>query len=216
MSGKPKCLITAGATREYFDPVRYVSNPSTGKMGCSIASACVSAGWDTTLILCKSSALAAPKGARTLRVDTSSELLSVCKSEFLNCNILIMCAAVCDFKPKNFSPQKIKKDNMEMFVEFERTPDILKTLSKNKREGQILVGFAAETNDVLPYAKGKLAEKNLDCVVANRVGVENSGFASNTNRVCAVMRTGEIVDFGEGSKLNLSNKLVEFWEKRFF
>ena len=138
---KIRCLVTAGATREHFDPVRFISNPSTGKMGVAVAEAARDAGWQTTLVL-GASPLDNPEDIKTRRVVSAQDMLEACLEEFENCDILIMSAAVSDVRPKQCAPEKVKKDGIDLNPELERTPDILLTLSKNKGS-RILVGFAA-------------------------------------------------------------------------
>lgn len=178
-----KILITAGATREFFDPVRYISNPSSGKMGYAIAAAARELGWDTELVSANV-ALIPPEGVRLTKVTTGDEMLAAARELFPKCDILVKTAAVCDFRPKHYEPQKRKKDGKNMIVEFEPTTDILKTLAAGKRDTQTVVGFAAETQDIETYARKKLKEKNLDLIVANLVGRGNVGaFGSDDNAV---------------------------------
>ena len=211
---KIKCLITAGATREFFDPVRFISNPSTGKMGISIAKACRDAGWQTTLILAAAQA-PAPEGVEKISAISADDMLRETSARFEDADILIMTAAVSDMRPKQRLSYKVKKQDLQMSVEFEPTPDILKTLSRRKKS-QILIGFAAETNDVLAYAKKKLEEKNLDAIAANNVSNPGSGFASDFNEISLVFKGGEILDLGRGAKEELAKKLVKILGERFF
>lgn len=210
---KIKCLVTAGPTREHFDPVRFISNPSSGKMGWHIAQSAQKKGWETTLILGPSS-LPDADCARTIRITSAQEMLEQCLNYFDETDILIMSAAVSDVRPKNYSEQKSKKDDIDLHPQLERTPDILKTLSLRKRE-QILVGFAAETQNLLEYARKKLEQKNLDCIVANDVSVEGAGFAGNSNKIELIMRSGEVIDFKQASKEQLAKLLVDFISTKF-
>ncbi len=209
-----KCLVTAGATREYFDPVRFISNPSTGKMGIAIAKACNNFGWQTTLILGASTALA-PENLETISAISADDMLRETSARFEDCDILIMTAAVSDMRPKIKSAQKVKKENLNMTVEFEQTPDILKTLSKSKTH-QILIGFAAETNDIKTYANKKLKEKNLDAIAANNVSKPEAGFASDFNEISLIFKSGEILELERDTKDELANKLVKILQERFF
>ena len=211
---KIRCLVTAGPTREYFDPVRFISNPSTGKMGCAIAAAARAKGWDTTLVL-GPSALPDIDGVKTLRVVSAADMFAACQKLFDACDILIMSAAVSDVRPKNVMSRKAKKDEIDLNPQLERTPDILLELSKHKKN-QILIGFAAETQNVLEYAKDKLERKNLDGIVANNVGAEGAGFAADTNKIDLILRSGEVVDFRKGSKSEVAELLVSFLSARFF
>lgn len=209
-----KCLITAGATREYFDPVRFISNPSTGKMGIAIAKACKDSGWETTLVIGAAS-VPAPDGIETISAISAEDMLRETSARFSDCDILIMTAAVSDMRPKVKSAQKVKKENLNMLVEFEQTPDILKTLSKSKNR-QILIGFAAETNDVETYAKKKLKEKNLDAIAANNVSKKDAGFASDFNEISLFFKDGKTAELGRGTKDDLAQKLVKILSEKFF
>lgn len=209
-----KCLVTAGPTREYFDPVRYISNPSTGKMGWQIAQAAKLAGWETILVLGPSE-LPDIEGVEVRRVVSAEDMLSQCLKLFPSCDILIMSAAVSDVRPAEKIDHKAKKTDIDLNPRLERTPDILKTLSQQKTS-QRLVGFAAETNDVLGYAMKKLVEKNLDCIVANSVASASAGFAADKNKVDLILRSGEVLDFPLDDKSAIAKKLVEFFKNRFF
>ncbi|PWM30520.1 MAG: hypothetical protein DBX55_04430 [Verrucomicrobia bacterium] len=211
---KIRCLVTGGPTREYFDPVRYISNPSSGKTGWNIANAAQKAGWDTALILGPSS-LPDADCSVTERVVSAQDMLEACMRRFDECDILIMTAAVSDVRPKTRLTQKAKKDDIPLTAELERTPDILKQLSLRK-SGQILVGFAAETQNVLDYAKRKLKEKNLDCIAVNDVSAEGLGFGSNSNKLELIMRDGKVVDFPLATKELLAKLLIDFLASKFF
>lgn len=202
---KIRCLITAGATREYFDPVRFISNPSTGKMGWNIARAARGMGWETTLVL-GACALPDIDGVKTLRVVSAEDMLGVCRAEFEKCDILIMSAAVSDVRPKFKADHKTKKDEIDLHPQLERTPDILATLSANKGN-RITVGFAAETNDVLGYAKKKLASKNLDAIVANDVSDKSIGFASDNNKITVIKSDLSVIESGFDTKENLARQI---------
>ena len=156
LKGK-KILVTAGPTQEPLDPVRYITNHSTGKMGYSIAK------------------IAAYRGA-DVKV----------KNEFLNCDIIIKSAAVADYRPKNYSDEKIKKKDNELNIELEKTDDILKYLGENKKKGQILIGFSMETNNMIENSKNKLVKKNLDMIVANNLKDKGAGFGTDTNIVTLI------------------------------
>ena len=202
-----KCLITAGATREYFDPVRFISNPSTGKMGTAIAKAALQAGWTPTLISGEG-AVPPPDGVRAVRVVSAEDMLRACRAEFDKCDVLIMTAAVSDVRPKKRAADKIKKDEIDLRPELERTPDILLELSKVKTR-QYTVGFAAETRDVRRYAEGKIVRKKLDAIVANDVSAPNAGFAVDTNKITMIFADGGIFESGFDSKENLAREIVK-------
>lgn len=210
---KIKCLVTAGPTREHIDPVRFISNPSEGKMGWHIARAAEKLGWETELVLGPSQ-LPDPENVKTTRITSAKEMLDACRAKFDSCDILIMSAAVSDMRPKVAMPHKVKKGDINFTLEFEPTEDILKTLSLEKRN-QILVGFAAETQNLEEYAKKKLQEKNLDCIAANLVNSKNSGFASDRNKLLLITREGKTLDLGEDTKENLAKKLVKILGENF-
>lgn len=208
-----KMLITAGATREFFDPVRYISNPSTGKMGYAIAAAARERGWDVEIVSANV-ALPPPEGARVTPVVTGEEMLAAAREAFPRCDVLVKTAAVCDFRPKHYEPQKRKKDGRGMVVEFEPVTDILKTLAAEKAPGQTVVGFAAETRDVEDYALKKLREKRLDLIVANLVGRGNVGaFGADDNAVVLLGNDGFRKAFARAPKLEIARALVAEIEK---
>ena len=154
-------------------------------------------------------------GVKTLRVVSAADMFAACDKLFDLCDILIMSAAVSDVRPKTVLSRKAKKDEIDLNPQLERTPDILLELSKRKKN-QILIGFAAETQNVLEYAKDKLERKNLDGIVANNVGAEGAGFAADTNKIDLILRSGEVVDFRKGSKSEVAELLVSFLSARFF
>ena len=202
-----RCLITAGPTREHIDPVRYISNPSTGKMGFSIAQAAIEAGWNVDLVAGPVD-LEEPIGAIFYPVMTAEEMLHQVDALFDACDILIMTAAVSDFRPVIQHTQKEKKGEASMNIEFERTTDILKTMSDRKAH-QTVVGFAAETKDVVTYAKEKLASKNLDFIVANEVGRVGSGFAADSNEVLLIAADGTSIKLGPSTKSVIAEELIQ-------
>ena len=169
-------LITAGGTREYIDPVRFISNASSGKMGYALAKAAVKAGHKVTLISTVTN-MQKPAGTKVIHVETSGEMFEAVKKNFDKCDCLIMAAAVSDYKPVKTSRQKFKKDSGELVIKLKPTTDILKWAGSKKNKGQLVVGFALETGNVQKYAEGKLIEKKMDMVVANKpaaIGAEES------------------------------------------
>ena len=201
-----RCLITAGPTREFIDPVRYISNPSTGKMGFSIARAAIEAGWNVDLVA-GPVALEEPNGAILYPVMTAEEMFHQVDALFDACDILIMTAAVCDFRPIMHHTHKEKKGDASMNIEFERTADILKIMSERKAH-QTVVGFSAETRDVVSYAKEKLVSKKLDYIVANEVGKLGSGFAADMNEVVLIAADGSSVELGPSTKSAIAEELI--------
>jgi phosphopantothenoylcysteine decarboxylase/phosphopantothenate--cysteine ligase len=160
-----RVLITAGPTREYLDPVRYVSNASSGRIGCALAKAALLAGHQVTLVLGPCPA-EPPEGAEVVRVTSAEEMREAAAARFDACDVFIASAAVADYRPVERRPEKIKKGEARLTVELERTPDILAEMAR-RRKRQILVGFCLETEDLERRARGKLEAKGLDLVVAN-------------------------------------------------
>lgn len=202
-----KVLITAGATREFFDPVRFISNPSSGKMGCALAAAAIEHRHDVELVAANL-AVPPPGGAKIVAVTTGEEMLSAVQNAFPRCDILIKTAAVCDFRPKNYEPQKRKKDGRGMTVEFVPVVDILKTVAATKTAKQTVVGFAAETQNIENYAHRKLEEKNLDLIVANLVGRGTGAFGADENTVVLLGRNGFRKVFGPALKTEIGRALI--------
>jgi phosphopantothenoylcysteine decarboxylase/phosphopantothenate--cysteine ligase len=200
-------LITAGPTREPIDPIRYLSNRSSGKMGYAIAGAALQAGHDVILISGPVS-LDPPQGGRFISISTGDEMFDAIDRHVDNCDVLVMCAAVADYKAKNISPSKIKKGDTNFSLELIPTRDILGSLSKRDRQF-LVVGFAAETNDVEKNAQKKLHEKNCDIIVANDVSRANSGMESDENEVTILFRNGEKEKISRAPKQMIARKLVK-------
>jgi len=206
-----KILINAGPTRESIDPVRFITNHSTGKMGYALAAAAVKAGHDVTLVS-GPVALTPPAGLKKLvRIVTAAEMAEAMKLHFPAADLTILCAAVADYRPKFYSASKLKKQDGGMMLELERTEDIALTLGQLKKPGQLLAGFAAETDDVEQNARKKLTEKNFDWIAANRVGIPGSGFGSDTNIVKVYAADGSMIDLGSGLKTKLADRLIRIF-----
>lgn len=186
LSGK-RVLVTAGPTVERIDPVRYITNRSTGKMGYAIAEAARSCNAQVTLISGPTH-LAAPAGVELVQIESSAQLCAEVLARGAEMDVVIQAAAPADFRPKNVVPQKIKKTGEDMTIELESTTDIAAELGKRKHEGQILVAFAAETNDLMANAQAKMRKKNADLVVANDVSRTDAGFGADTNIVTLISR----------------------------
>ncbi|MGF1450141.1 MAG: phosphopantothenoylcysteine decarboxylase [Opitutales bacterium] len=202
-----RCLITAGPTREYFDPVRFISNPSSGKMGYALAEAALAAGWSVDLVS-GPVALKPPEATDFTPVVTANDMLEAVQARFGRCDLLIMTAAVCDMRPCERFESKQKKEQMQLSVEFERTPDILKTVAAGKTPSQTVVGFAAETDNVEHHALEKLQRKHLDWIVANLVGVAGSGFEADANAVVMLGADGSRYPIGPASKTTIARELI--------
>ncbi len=203
-----KVVITAGGTREYFDPIRYISNNSSGYMGYTLAKLSYALGGDVVLISAPT-CLKKPYGVRTIDVVSAREMYNAVLKETEDADIIIMNSAVADFRPKEFSKSKLKKDREKPIVELERNPDILKALGERKKENQILIGFAAESDNIFENAKGKLERKNLDVIVANPLNVFNKDYHEGF----ILFRTGEKIDIPSMSKeksaLFILEKIIE-------
>lgn len=210
LTGK-KVVVTAGPTRERIDPVRYVSNFSTGKMGFAMAQAAAELGADVTLIAGPVS-LETPPGVKRINVESAEQMFSAVDELFTISDVLIKTAAVADYKPKEIALQKIKKQQGDSILEMERTPDILATMGKQKQH-QIIIGFAAETQNVETYAETKRAKKNADYIVANDVTAEGAGFGTDTNKVSLVTKEG-IHEFDMMPKQQLALELLQFIAKQ--
>jgi phosphopantothenoylcysteine decarboxylase/phosphopantothenate--cysteine ligase len=187
-----RILVTAGPTREPIDPVRFVSNPSSGKMGYAIARAAAERGADV-LLISGPTGLSAPRGVKLRRVDTAAEMAEAVLGEMADMEVIIKVAAVSDYRPVEAAPQKIKKGRAELLVRMEKTEDILESLGSRK-SGQVLVGFAAETEALEQNAMDKLSRKNLDLIVGNLIGGTDSGFAADTNKMTFFFRDGRVED----------------------
>ena len=200
-----KILISAGPTREKIDPVRYISNRSSGKMGYAIAEAALKAGHSVTLVSGPVN-LPAPENVRLFNVVTAAEMADVIHSQSADADVIIMAAAVADYRPVNPLNSKMKKLPGDLYLQLERTEDILATLGKNKRPSQLLIGFAAETDDLEENALGKLQRKNLDWIAANSVA---DGFGTDTNSLTLFSRNGDKIKIPANSKKLVAEMLLK-------
>jgi phosphopantothenoylcysteine decarboxylase/phosphopantothenate--cysteine ligase len=202
-----KLLITAGPSREPIDPVRYLSNRSSGKMGYALARAALRRGADVALVT-GPTALEPPVGARVIPVTTAAEMRSAVLEEFAQCTAVVMAAAVADYHAAKVSDRKIKRAKGAVELRLEPNPDILKELGQRK-DGKVLIGFAAETEQIAVNAERKLREKNLDMIVANSVVEEGSGFDGDTNVATILDRTGAVDSLPLMSKDDLANYIYD-------
>lgn len=200
-----RILVSAGPTREHLDPVRFISNPSSGRMGYAIARACRERGAKVVLVTGPVE-LAKPKGMRVLPVVTAREMLRACAKEFVRADAFVACAAVSDFRPVRQSRQKKKKDGRGDWLELRANPDILLSLSRRK-QGRVLVGFAAETQDLIANAESKLRRKRLDLIVANSVA-QGRGFGADDNRATLLEPGGHAAALPLMSKRKLAGKIA--------
>jgi phosphopantothenoylcysteine decarboxylase/phosphopantothenate--cysteine ligase len=205
-------LITAGPTREPIDPVRYISNRSSGKMGYAIAEAALAEGHHVTLISGPVN-LAPPCDAQLISVLTSDEMFDAVLRHADPCDICVLCAAVADYKPASVSPTKIKKRDEKFSLEVIPTRDILDSLGQQQDRQFILVGFAAETDHVEENAMKKLREKNCDIIVANDVSGANSGIESDINGVTILFRNDEKEKISRAPKKIIARELVKIFSK---
>ncbi len=187
-----KVLVTAGPTRESIDPVRFITNRSTGKMGYAMAQEAVRRGAKVTLITGKTNEKIPYGIAEVIEIESAKQMYEAVMNEIANADIVIKSAAVADYKPKNLADQKLKKSDGEMMIELDRTKDILFEIGKRKKLNQILVGFAAETHDLIAHASAKIQKKNLDLIVANNVKMAGAGFGTDTNIVTLIHKDGEL------------------------
>ncbi|EPY2278628.1 bifunctional phosphopantothenoylcysteine decarboxylase/phosphopantothenate--cysteine ligase CoaBC [Clostridium sporogenes] len=200
-------LVTAGPTLAPIDPVRYITNKSSGKMGYSIAKEARDRGAKVTLVSGPTN-LKTPLGVDIIKINTNEEMLKAVKDNFKNQHIVIKSAAVADYKPKEYKEHKIKKTGDDLNLALIRDKDILKELGLIK-ENQILVGFAAESKDLLDNAKSKLEKKNLDFIVANNILSEETGFASEDNLVTIISRDGHIKNLEKMSKREVAKEIFD-------
>ena len=202
-----RLLITAGGTREAIDPVRYIGNRSSGKMGYAIAAVAAERGAEVTLVS-GPVALPTPAGVKRVSVESALEMREAVLVAFSNVDVVIKAAAVADYRPEVVSEQKIKKNSANLTVELTKNPDILAELGKIKT-GQFLVGFAAETQELVANAIEKLRRKNLDMLVANDVTLPGAGFESETNIVKLLSKDGRVEELPQMSKQSLAGLLLD-------
>ena len=203
-------LVTAGPTREHIDPVRFLSNPSTGKMGFAVARAAAKAGHEVVLVA-GPVALDAPRGVRRIDVVSARDMLAAVLAELPKADVLVMTAAVADWRPRRTAARKLKKREMKPVVELVRNPDILRTVRRRlgaARAGKVIVGFAAETGEPTAEAARKCREKGLDLVVANDVTAKGAGFGTDTNVASFVAPDGSIERLPLMSKDALAARIV--------
>lgn len=212
LSGK-KVLVTAGPTIEEIDPVRYISNYSSGKMGYAIARVAKEMGATVTLVSGPVT-LKRPYGVELELVKSAEEMLDVVKKKINWADVFIMSAAVCDYRPEKRADQKIKKDKEKITLSLIKNPDILRYVSQNRKKGAVVVGFAAETENLLKNAHKKLVEKNADVIVANKVTEEGAGFGSDTNKVTIVSKKG-VLPLPLMTKEEVAEKILEYIKENF-
>lgn len=212
LQGK-KIIVSAAGTREPIDPVRYISNRSSGKMGYAIAQEAANRGAKVILVSGITN-ITAPENVELIKVESAQEMQQQIEMRFADCDITIMSAAVSDYRVKEVATQKIKKSDEVMTIELVKNPDILKGLGEKKTSKQYLVGFAAETQNVEAYAKDKLQRKNLDMIVANDVSQAGAGFNVDTNIAKIITRDGEIKQAPLMKKIELARLILDTIEEK--
>lgn len=211
-SGK-RALVTAGPTVEVIDPVRYVTNRSSGKMGFAIAEALRDKGAEVTLITGPTQ-LTDPTGINVIHVQSAEDMFNVVKERYDAQDIVFKAAAVSDYTPSEVLEHKMKKREGDLSVTFKRTTDILKYLGDNKKH-QYLVGFAAETQNIEAYAQDKLARKNADVIISNNVGDQSIGFSSDDNELMMHFKNKDVVSIKKGKKVELAKQILDELETRW-
>ena len=203
-----KVLVTAGPTKEFIDPFRCLTNPSTGKMGISIANECARRGAEVILVSSVDND-SISNNVKKVKITSTNDMFEAVKNNFKDCDFIIKAAAVSDYTPVQIFDKKVKKQDGNLTIEFQRTQDILKYVRDNKHEGQKIIGFAAETNNLIEYAKEKIVKKNLDYIVANDISKKDIGFGSDDNEVYIIDRHDNIKKIDKSSKNNIAKAIVD-------
>lgn len=206
LAGK-RVLVTAGPTRESIDPVRFITNHSTGKMGYAVARQAMLRGAEVTLVSGPVS-IDPPPFVRVVNVSSAKDMFEAVKVNFADADIIIKTAAVADYTPESAADEKIKKSDGSLTIQMKRTADILKWLGENKRDGQVLCGFSMETENMLENSRAKLQKKNADLIAANSLRDEGSGFGTDTNHLVLIKRDG-VTDLPLLSKSDAADKLLD-------
>ena len=202
-------LITVGGTREAIDPVRFISNHSSGKMGFALAEAAAARGAEVTVVAGQTT-VEPPAGVKVIKGVSAKDMFDGVMKELPSMTVFIGAAAVADYAPANAADAKIKKDGRDsLTLELKKTPDILSEVSKRRRDGQLVIGFAAETNDVVTYAKIKMGKKGLDMVVANDITKEGAGFDTDTNIATIITKSGGEIDLPKMSKREMADRVLD-------
>lgn len=208
LSGK-KVLITAGPTHEKIDPVRFIGNHSSGKMGYALAEECAARGADVYLVSGPVQIKAKHPNIKTISVESAQEMYEASNKEFDNSDICILCAAVADFRPETQADEKIKREKDDLVIRLKPTQDIAASLGAKKKENQILVGFALETNNEAENAQGKLIRKNLDFIVLNSLKDANACFGYDTNKITIIEKNGNSEAFCLKSKTEVAKDIID-------
>lgn len=204
-----KVLVNAGPTYEAIDPVRFIGNRSSGKMGVAIADEFAKLGADVTLVLGPSQQKPSQHNISIISVESAEEMFNACSEIFTEVDIAVLSAAVADYKPKTVANSKIKKKDENFSIDLVKTTDVLESLGKQKKH-QLLVGFALETNNVIEYAKEKIKKKNLDFIIANSATEKGSGFGGDTNKITIIDKHNKLYNFELKSKQEVAKDIVTF------
>ena len=207
LKGK-KVLVTAGPTKEFIDPFRCLTNPSTGKMGISIANECARRGAEVILVSSVDNDTISSK-VKKIKITSTNDMFEVVKNNFKDCDFIIKAAAVSDYTPVQVFDKKVKKQDGNLTIEFQRTQDILKYVGDNKTDKQKVIGFAAETNNLIEYAKEKIVKKNLDFIVANDISKKDIGVGSDDNEVYIIDKHDNIKKIDKSNKNNIAKAIVD-------
>lgn len=203
-----KVLVTAGPTKEFIDPFRCLTNPSTGKMGIAIANECTKRGAEVILVSSIDDDSISDK-VKKIKVISTNDMFEAVKNNFKDCDFIIKAAAVSDYTPVQVFDKKVKKQDGNLSIEFKRTQDILKYVGDNKSDNQKVIGFAAETNNLIEYAKEKIIKKNLDYIVANDISKKDIGFGSEDNEVYIIDKHDNIKKIDKNSKNNIAKAIID-------
>lgn len=207
-----KVLVTAGPTKEFIDPFRCLTNPSTGKMGIAIANECAKRGAEVILVSSIDDDSISNK-VKKVKIISTNDMFEAVKNNFKDCDFIIKAAAVSDYTPVQVFDKKVKKQDGNLSIEFKRTQDILKYVGDNKSDNQKVIGFAAETNNLIEYAKEKIIKKNLDYIVANDISKKDIGFGSEDNEVYIIDKHDNIKKIDKNSKNNIAKAIIDVISK---
>ena len=203
-----KVLVTAGPTKEFIDPFRCLTNPSTGKMGIAIANECAERGAEVILVSSIDDD-SINNQVKKVKITSTNDMFQAVRDNFKDCDFIIKAAAVSDYTPVQVFDKKVKKQDGNLSIEFKRTQDILKYVGDNKSDNQKVIGFAAETNNLIEYAKEKIIKKNLDYIVANDISKKDIGFGSEDNEVYIIDKHDNIKKIDKSSKNNIAKVIID-------
>lgn len=207
LKGK-KVLVTAGPTKEFIDPFRCLTNPSSGKMGISIANECAKRGAEVILVSSVDNETIS-NNVKKIKITSTNDMFEAVKNNFKDCDFIIKAAAVSDYTPVQVFDKKVKKQDGNLTIEFQRTQDILKYVGDNKNENQMVIGFAAETNNLIEYAKEKIVKKNLDYIIANDISKKDIAFGSDDNEVYIIDKHDNIKKIDKSNKNNIARAIID-------